>query len=702
GTPTNSYAGDNIVSVTVFDGTDYVAHKFTLNVAPINHAPTFSSNGITSATSEQVYTYNITTTDSDGDAVHLNAQKIPSWLSFTDNGDGTATLTGTPTNANVGSHLIEIKISDYQPLNSWDVQSFIIDVSAINHAPTFSSTASTSATADQGYTYNITATDLDGDPINFDKLQLPTWLKLVDYMEGTAILSGTPHNVDAGANQIKLSVTDGEGSRVQVFTIDVAAVNHKPVFSSQATTDVLSESKYSYTIKTSDEDGDALTISAQTLPAWLTFTDNGDGTATLKGTPTNASKGANAVVLKVSDGDLSDTQSFSVDVQAINHLPIFTSTAVTAATSESVYTYNIKTTDTDGDAVTITAATLPAWLTLTDHGNGTATLTGTPTNANKGANAITIFVTDKGQNVPQQFTIDVTPVNHAPSFPVTAASEALGGKFWTQTITVMEQDGDTLAIQALNLPGWMSFVDNHNGTATLKGTPTDADYGTDTYVLQVSDGKASAQQTFAVNVGLQDSYIDASGILHVNGTESADVLIVGLKDTYVRVSRNGVIKNYLRSKVSGVEVRGLGGADTITLSVPGMSGYAIGGEGNDTLSGGEEDDILTGGAGADRILGMGGNDRLNGMGGNDRIYGGDGGDRMYGGDGNDTIDGGSGVDRFYGEEGNDIFVANDKKKDILYGGAGTNSAIVDTLLDDSNDIDSFLAPGSVAKKHRRA
>ena len=43
---------------------------------------------------------------------------------------------------------------------------------------------------------------------------------------------------------------------------------------------------YSHTVQTADVDGDVLTIVAGTLPSWMTFVDNGDGTATLSGTPT--------------------------------------------------------------------------------------------------------------------------------------------------------------------------------------------------------------------------------------------------------------------------------------------------------------------------------------------------------------------------------------------------------------------------------
>ncbi|MBT0961739.1 Ig-like domain-containing protein, partial [Denitromonas iodatirespirans] len=64
---------------------------------------------------------------------------------------------------------------------------------------------------------------------------------------------------------------------------------------------------------------------APTLPAWLTLTDNGDGTATLSGTPTNAEVGNHAVSLQVSDGSLTATQNFTLTVSHTNSVPVITS-----------------------------------------------------------------------------------------------------------------------------------------------------------------------------------------------------------------------------------------------------------------------------------------------------------------------------------------------------------------------------------------
>jgi hypothetical protein len=95
----------------------------------------------------------------------------------------------------------------------------------------------------------------------------------------------------------------------------VAAPNNPPVFTSTAVLDATVGDVYTYDITTNDADGDTVTIEATTLPAWLTFTDNGDGTATLTGTPAAANEGDHDVVLEVSDGTDSNTQTFTVTVE---------------------------------------------------------------------------------------------------------------------------------------------------------------------------------------------------------------------------------------------------------------------------------------------------------------------------------------------------------------------------------------------------
>lgn len=61
-----------------------------------NSTPQITSNPETTSNAGETYTYNVTAVDSDGDPITLEATTLPSWATFTDNGDGTGVITGTP------------------------------------------------------------------------------------------------------------------------------------------------------------------------------------------------------------------------------------------------------------------------------------------------------------------------------------------------------------------------------------------------------------------------------------------------------------------------------------------------------------------------------------------------------------------------------------------------------------------------------
>ncbi len=160
--------------------------------------------------------------------------------------------------------------------------------------------------------------------------------------------------------QVTVRTTDNGGlTHDQSFTVSVSDLNDAPEITSTAVTSATQDLAYSYTITSTDQDGDALTLSATTLPAWLSFTDHGDGTATLTGTPGNAEVGTHAVVIEARDGSLMDTQSFSITVSNINDAPVITSdgggdnAAVTADENQTAVT-TITSSDVDGDTATYT------------------------------------------------------------------------------------------------------------------------------------------------------------------------------------------------------------------------------------------------------------------------------------------------------------------------------------------------------------
>ncbi len=497
-TPPADFSGTDFVNYTVTDGNLTATGTLTITVNAVNDVPTFNSTAVTSATEDTAYSYSVTTNDVDGDSLTISATTLPSWLTLTDNGDGTATLTGTPTNSEVGDHSVVLTVSDGTTTTT---QSFTIAVGNTNDAPTFDSTAVTSATEDTAYSYSITTSDVDGDSLTISATTIPSWLTLTDNGDGTATLTGTPTNSEVGDHSVVLTVSDGTTTTTQSFTIAVGNTNDAPTFDSTAVTSATEDTAYNYTITTSDVDGDGLTIAATTLPSWLTLTDNGDGTAILTGTPTNSEVGDHSVVLTVSDGTTTTTQSFTIAVGNTNDAPTFDSTAVTSATEDSAYSYSITTSDVDGDSLTISATTLPSWLSLTDNGDGTATLTGTPTNSEVGDHSVVLTVSDGTTMTTQSFTIAVGDVNDAPTFDSTAVTSATEDSAYSYSITTSDVDGDSLTISATTLPSWLSLTDNGDGTATLTGTPTNSEVGDHSVVLTVSDGTTTTTQSFTIAVG---------------------------------------------------------------------------------------------------------------------------------------------------------------------------------------------------------
>ncbi len=248
-----------------------------------------------------------------------------------------------------------------------------------------------------GTLYYDTATTITLQPYEKDTVQFKQWMPPPAGI--FTIVCTTALELDSYIKNNSLSKT---------FNVN----NSAPEFTSTPVTTAKEGLVYTYNITTSDADaGASLTIVSSTLPPWLTLTDNGDGTALLTGTPSSANVGANEVVLAVTDGFITTpvNQEFSITVSA-NAVPAFTSTPITEAKVNKMYTYNIAASDADANAsLTIASTSIPSWLTLTDNGDGTAVLSGVPDTADVGDHMVVLTATDGiiTQPVEHSFTIKV-------------------------------------------------------------------------------------------------------------------------------------------------------------------------------------------------------------------------------------------------------------------------------------------------------
>ena len=456
-------------------------------ITPANNPPQFTSSPVTAATQDQTYTYNVVATDPDpGDTLTITAPTIPSWLSLSPTGNGTATLTGTPSNADVGNHAVSLRVTDG---TSNVTQNFTVVVSDVNEAPNFQSVPVTAATEGQVYTYNISASDPDaGDTLTITAPTLPSWLALNSTGNGTATLTGTPGAGDVGVNSVELEVEDaGMLSDTQSFDITVAGINGAPSFTSSPLTGITEGVEYLYGITTDDPDGDPVTIAATTLPAWLQFVDNGDGTAELRGTPNGANIGTHPVSLSVTDDAMATgaPQSFNITVTDAGEGPVIT------LLGDNPVTVNV------GDGYTDEGAT------ASDPQDGDLTadiVVNNPVDADTpGTYTVTYSVSDTAGNAVQaQRTVEV--VNVAPMFtssPVTTATVDEGYSYDISTT----DPSDAVSLSAPAMPNWLTFTDNGDGTARLSGTPRAGDVGDANVTIEANDGvNAAVEQSFTLTV----------------------------------------------------------------------------------------------------------------------------------------------------------------------------------------------------------
>jgi len=320
--------------------------------------------------------------------------------------------------------------------------------------------------------------------------------------------------------------SDGAEEIIDIIEDPVVVIpdNSAPTISSTGSVTVKSGSEYSYTLSSADSDGDSLTLSASSLPAWLSFDE---AMGVLSGTPADSDVGNHDITLTVSDGTAEITQTFTIAVtlvDAVNTAPVINSAAIETIEVGSAYSYTLAATDADADSLAMSATTIPAWLSFDDS---TGILSGTPAESDIGEHAIILSVTDDTEAVTQEFIVAVTavitePTNNAPVVTSTAIVATEAGTDYTYTLVSTDADDDSLTMAATTLPEWLSFDED---TGILSGTSAAGDTGDHAVVLTVSDGSDEVTDSFTIAVSDYAPVITLVGLATINhdlGTDYVD------------------------------------------------------------------------------------------------------------------------------------------------------------------------------------
>ncbi len=445
--------------------------------------------------------------DVDGDSLSVvNLALVTGSGTLTDNGDTTWTFTPTADwNGAVG---FSFDVTDgTAPV----ANTASLIVTAVNDLPTTSGLANQNLSEDfADDTIDLKTIFADVETADADLIYTVSGNSNIGVsidVNGIATISAATAHWN-GTETITFTAEDESGARVDASAdFIVAPVNDAPVFDSTAVTSATEDAAYSYSIATSDPDsGASLTISASTLPVWLTLTDNGDGTATLSGTPTNADVGDHGVVLEVTDGSLSATQSFTITVADTNDAPTGT-TLVVAANEETATAIDISgnVSDVDGtvDLSTTTVTSGPSNGVLINNGDGTFSYTGNTDFV--GTDSFTYTVEDNDGLVSSDITvtINVSDINDAPTgttLVVAANEETATAIDISGNVSDVDGTVDLSTTTVTSGPSNSSLINNGDGTFTYTGN-TDF-VGTDsfTYTVEDNDGQVSSDITVTINV----------------------------------------------------------------------------------------------------------------------------------------------------------------------------------------------------------
>ena len=335
---------------------------------------------------------------------------LPAGVTFIDNGNGTATISGTPAANTGGTYPIVISLVSGA---SGATQNFTL---IVDQAPAITSAASATFSVGAAGSFVVTTSGYPTSALS-ETGSLPAGLSFTDNRNATATISGTPAALTGLAYALTISASNGTTNATQSFTL---AVDQAPVFVTGTT----------FTFSTSGTGADIIRASAYpaptysytgTLPSGITFTSNSNGTATLSGRAAANTGGTYPITLIASNG-LSPNATQNVTV-VVNQSVEFTSAAYATFNPGVAGSFTVTTTGYPAPSFGISGS-LPTGVSFTDNGNGTALISGTPVLGTSGAFFVTINANNGVSTPSQGFTLTVAP----PQYQLTtAANPAAGG-----------------------------------------------------------------------------------------------------------------------------------------------------------------------------------------------------------------------------------------------------------------------------------
>ena len=463
GTPTTP--GTPAVTLTATNSAGNNSKTLTITIAEAETAPVITSGGSATAVVGTAFSYTLTATGNPPPT--LTTGTLPGWLNFS---PATGALTGTPSAA--GTVQVNLTAS-----NSVDSVSKMLTIS-ITQKPVITSPLAVNAVAGSAFRYTVTASG-EPAPVLNASTPLPGWLA---YNAGTATLSGTPGNSDAGTASVHLTATNSAGTDAKTLAITVTIPQAIPVITSPLTASGTLGSPFTYTITASGTP--APSFGATGLPTGLALNAT---SGVISGTPTVTGTITSKITATNSAG--SDSKELVFTLSPPLAKPSITSPMIASGTVGTTFTYTI--TATGYPAPTFTASPMPPGLTLSG-----AVISGTPTAA--GTTTVTLTATNSQGSETKYLTVSIATPATKPAITSPLTAPATVGSTFLYTLTASGTPAPTLGTTG-TLPGWLSF---NSANGQLTGKPPGNAVGNVSVNLTATNSAGSDAKTLIITVSL--------------------------------------------------------------------------------------------------------------------------------------------------------------------------------------------------------
>lgn len=450
---TAAQAGHHAVTIQATDGTLSTEQTYQITVShqASNRAPIITSAPNLATNINQIYSYNLTGQDPDGDFFLWVLDQAPSGMVLDQQ---TGALRWQPQSSQLGHHQVIVRLLDtYGDSSS---QSFTLNVNGANSPANILSNPLTRAVVNQTYTYAVVAVDPESSPLIYRLGSRPNGMTI----DATGKVQWMP--TEAGSYDIDVSVTDNQGATTtQTYRLEVgtAAINQAPTIISMPSLVANVGSSYQYQVEASDPDAQILRYQLLESPQGMSI-----GAASGLLNWTNPVNGHYQVVVAAFDSEgLSATQGYTLKAKT-NSLPVIRSTPGLEVSPNQIYRYDIRAVDPDGDSLRYSLDDTSQAMGMSLDAQGR--FTWIPTNSQLGDHAISLTVIDgAGGRTHQTFVLKVTADTMAPKVRVNRSSSLIN-QGSTVSFQVVATDNVSVANLQLLING-IPVVTDSNGVVSF-------------------------------------------------------------------------------------------------------------------------------------------------------------------------------------------------------------------------------------------